>query len=86
MAKKISLWISTLFTPVTKFPRVQKSDDEATETESEFGVAQSLLWTILDQDTDALVNTSPIVARKPERTESIGGGIIVREQLIRDLE
>ena len=86
MAKKISLWLSTLLTPITKSPLLEKSEDQATELESEFGTARSLPWTILDQDMDTLVNTSPDMERRPERKESIGGGIIVREQLIRDLE
>jgi len=86
MAKKVSLWISTLFHPITKSPTLEKSEDQATEMESEFGSAQSLPWTIADQETDTLVHTSPDMERRPERKESVGGGIIVREQLIRDLE
>lgn len=86
MAKKVSLWISTLFHPITKSPTLEKSEDQATEIESEFGTAQSLPWTIADQETDTLVQTSPDMERRSERKESIGGGIIVREQLIRDLE
>jgi hypothetical protein len=86
MAKKISLWISTLFTPVTKSPLLDKSEDQATEVESEFGSSRSLPWTVSDQETDTLVNTSPDMERRPARKESVGGGIIVREQLIRDLE
>jgi hypothetical protein len=87
MAKKISLWISTLFHPITASPAMDKPVfNSSLETVDELNVVRSVPWTISDQDTDTLVNSSPDLGRRPERKESLGGGIVVREQLIRDLE
>lgn len=100
MAKKISLWILTLYHPIIKSTTIEKQDEEdgegkeedkndkdqgVNEIVNEWGVSSSFTWTASDQEADTLVNTSLDIGQR-ERKESIGGGIIVREQLIRDLE
>ena len=81
MAKKISLWISALYHPIPRSPSLAQSPMETAPANS-----RSTPWTVMDQNADTLVNTSPDIGRRPERKESLGGGVIVREQLIRDLE
>lgn len=81
MAKKISLWISTLFHPVMKSPLAVSPKGV-----SEFMFSNSVSWTSVDQESDTLVNTSPDLGRRPERKESLGAGVVIRERLIRDLE
>ena len=89
MAKKISLWISALFHPVSQSPLSRSPSDEKTLVE-EFGFdefsASSIPWTIGNQQTETLVQASPDIRPRLPRKESIGDGVIVREQLIRDLE
>jgi len=82
MAKKISLWISSLFHPITKSPTIEQSEGQAMERISEFGIP----WSISDQEEGTLVNASPDLGRTPGRKESLGAAAIVHEQLIRDLE
>lgn len=84
MATKIALWISTLFHPIT--PSIGKLEDQPAEKGDGSTVSWSLPWTSSEKESDTLVNTSPDIGRMPHRKESLGGGIIVREQLIRDLE
>lgn len=86
MAKKISLWISTLFHPITNPPSIGKMEDQSSEKADASTVSWPLPWTPSEQESDAFVRTSPDIARIPERKQSLGGGIIIREQLIRDLE
>jgi hypothetical protein len=81
MATKISLWISSLFHPITS-PTIEQSESQAMESISEFTIP----WTISDQEAGTLVNTSPDLGRTPGRKESLGSAAIVHEQLIRDLE
>lgn len=52
---------------------------------NEFAFPKAVSWTMRDQEEDTLVTTSPDLGRRPDRKESIGGGVIVRERLIRDL-
>ena len=81
MAKKISLWISTLFHPVIKSPLAVSPRGA-----SEFVFPNIVSWTNMDQESDTLVNTLPDLGRRPERKESLGAGVVIRERLIRDLE
>ena len=83
MAKKISLWISTLFTPITKPP---SRDRFTEEDEDEILSSFSIPWSTSDETASTLVSTSPQLDRKMERKESIGAGVVVRELLIKDLE
>jgi pimeloyl-ACP methyl ester carboxylesterase len=88
MAKKIALWISTLYHPVPKSSALSKMDDDSvTEKDDDKSEYSSMFpWTWSEQDADTLVNTSPDIGRSPHRKDSIGGGVIIRKQLIRDLE
>ena len=86
MAKKIALWISTLFHPITKSPSIRRTEDESTEKGAVPQFSKSFEWGTKEQDEDPFVTTSPDIGHTSNRKESIGGGIIVREQLIRDLE
>lgn len=83
MAKKIALWISTLFHPIIRSPSIRRTEDGSTDERDVFKFSKSFEWGSTEQGGDTLDNTLPDIAR---RKESIGGGIIVREQLIRDLE
>ena len=81
MAKKMSLWISTLFHPIMKSPLAVSPTSV-----NEFMFPNSMSWTSKDQESETLVNTSPDLGRRPERKESLGAGVVIRERLIRDLE
>ena len=85
MATKIALWISTLFHPITNSPSIGRADDRSIEKRDVPQFSKSFEWETTQLE-DRLVNTSPDIGRASSRKESIGGGIIVREQLIRDLE
>ena len=86
MAKKIALWISTLFHPITRSPSIVRTEDPSTEKRDGPQFSKSYEWETTEQVGDTLDNTSPDIVRSSSRKEGIGGGIVVREQLIRDLE
>ena len=83
MARKISLWISTLFTPITKSPLLSQGVSERSDGAS---TNVSIPWSTLDQNADTLVTTSPQQEHTTERKKSLGSGAVVRELLIKDLE
>ena len=86
MAKKIALWISTLFHPIMKSPSIARTEDASAEKRDVLQFSKSFERETTEQIRDTLDTTSPDIGRTSSRKESIGGGIIVREQLIRDLE
>ena len=81
MAKKVSLWISSLFHPTIHSPSIGPSEVTAMEK-----AALGVPWMISDQEEPTLVNTSPDLGRRSERKGSLGAAAIVHEQLIKDLE
>jgi hypothetical protein len=83
MARKISLWISTLYTPITKSPSLPQGPSDVN---GDVGSIGQIPWTLSDENADTLVTTSPQIDRRPERKESLGAGAVVRELLIKDLE
>ena len=83
MAKKIALWISILFHPITRSPSIGKSERKKSVTADAYGFRWS---SSSEQESNTLVNVSPDIGKVPARKQSLGGGVIVREQLIRDLE
>jgi hypothetical protein len=83
MAKKIALWILTLYNPISKSPPIGKVDSDKVK---EVPFSGFFRWTSPEQEADKLVNTSPDIGRFPQRNENLGGSIFVREQLIKDLE
>ena len=85
MAKKIGLWISTLFHPISKSQYIERWHDHWTE-ERDAPEFSGAVGRETEQEADPLVNLSPDIGQISGRKQSIGGGIIVREQLIRDLE
>lgn len=86
MAKKMSLWISTLFHPITMSPAIEKLDNQWGEKMPDSPAPHSIPWAVLGEGVNASVNTAPDIERKSQRKESLGGGVTIREQLIRDLE
>jgi len=94
MAKKIALWISTLYHPVAKSLTIPKSPSSVTtkveewiEKDDDKSQYTSIFpWTWSEQEAETLVSTSPDITRHHPRKESIGGGVIIRETLIKDLE
>jgi hypothetical protein len=86
MAKKIALWISTLFHPIIRSPSIRRTEDESTDKRDIFQFSKPFEVGTTEQGRDTLDNKLPDISRTSSRKESIGGGIIVREQLIRDLE
>ena len=81
MAKKISLWISTILYPITKSPILDSRPKDP-------GSSDAIVpWPITDRNAETVTVNSPELDRKSEyRKESIGSGAVVRERLIKDLE
>ena len=94
MAKKIALWISTLFHPVAKslaipkspFSGITKVEEWIEKDDDKSDYSSAFPWTWSEQEAKTLVSTSPDITRHHPRKESIGGGVIMRETLIKDLE
>jgi Lipid-droplet associated hydrolase len=86
MAKKIALWISAVHHPVSRSPLLSRKDDISEMDDEQSEYSSTFPWTWSEQDAETLVNTSPDLGRSPARKESLGGGVIARQTLIKDLE
>lgn len=69
-----------MYHPITTIGRMDEEDDD------KLSDSGSLSLTVSDQEAETLVNLSDDTEGKADRKESLGGGVFVREQLIKDLQ